>query len=82
MKAFTTILFICLFPVIAFSQNSPEENTDKDQSGQKEEKHGSAKEILDEHRFSCIKVAPNFQDVAAPIKSSVLLFNHLYFDSL
>ena len=34
------------------------------------------------HRFSCIKVAPNFQDVAAPIKSSVLLFNHLYFDSL
>ncbi len=48
MKAFTTILFICLFPVIAFSQNSPEENIDKEQSGQKEENHGSAKEILNE----------------------------------
>ncbi len=37
MKAFTTILFICLFSMIVFSQNPPEVNTEKEQSEQKEE---------------------------------------------
>ena len=37
MKAFTILIIICLFPLIVFSQNSPEEKKEKEKSEQKEE---------------------------------------------
>ncbi len=40
MKAIITLLFIVIFPVLAFSQNPPEENTNKEKSEQKEELEG------------------------------------------
>lgn len=39
-------------------------------------------QINNKHRFSCIFFTPNFQDVAAPIKSKDIFSNHSYFDSL
>ena len=37
MKAFTTILFVCLFPMMGFSQNSEEEKKEKEKSEHNEE---------------------------------------------
>lgn len=37
MKALTILVIICLFPLMVFSQNAPEENKEKEKSEQKEE---------------------------------------------
>lgn len=41
MKALTTLLFVCLFSIVAYSQNTPEESKEKEKDEQKTEKSDS-----------------------------------------